>query len=42
MKRVVGYRIVGTDRVIPIRDWESFDGLYYQLQGYEFVPVWSE
>ena len=41
MNLIIGYRVKGLDLFIPIRQWESFDGLYYQLQGYEFEPVWS-
>ena len=42
MQTIVGYRVVGLDLFIPIRNWESFDGFYYQQQGYEFEAVWSD
>ena len=42
MKTIVAYRVVETGLVIPIRDWQSFDGLYYQQKGYTFEPIWSE
>ena len=40
MKRIIGYRVVGTDIFIPIKDFEQ-DGRYYELRGYEFEPVWD-
>lgn len=42
MKTIVAYRVVETGLVIPIRDWQNFDGFYYQQKGYTFEPVWSE
>ncbi len=41
MKRIVGYRVVGTDIFIPVKDFEQ-DGRYYELRGYEFEPVWDD
>ena len=41
MKRIIGYRVVGTDIFIPIKDFEQ-DGRYYELRGYEFEPVWDD
>lgn len=41
MKRIVGYRVVGTDIFIPIKDFEQ-DGRYYELRGHEFEPVWDD
>ena len=53
MKRITGYNVIDKDGkevigkngkvlFIPILDWESFDGRYYELKGYEFEPVWSQ
>lgn len=42
MKTIVAYRVVETGLVIPIRDWQNFDGFHYQQKGYTFEPVWSE
>ena len=41
MKRIVGYRVVGTDIFIPVKDFEQ-DGRYYELRGHEFKPVWDD
>ena len=41
MKRIIGYRVVGTDIFIPIKDFEQ-DGRYYELRGHEFEPVWDD
>jgi hypothetical protein len=40
MKLIVGYKVIGLDIFIPIRNWEH-DGLYYALRGYEFEAVWE-
>jgi hypothetical protein len=42
MMLIVGYRVIGLDLLIPRADWERSDGLYYQLRGYEFEPVWEK
>jgi hypothetical protein len=52
MKKIIGYKVIDTEGkevigkngkvlIIPIRNYE-IDGRYYELQGYEFEPVWSQ